>query len=188
MKHLFFSRLLPVLWGSLWLLAGSCRSAGPAAAAAAPDTVVYVVRHAEKDLTPGLPDPALTVAGRQRAQALQVRLTKRGGVQAAFSTNTARTRATAQPLAEARQLPVHLYDARQLPALAARLRREYRGQTVLVVGHSNTILETVEALGAARPVPTVADEAYDYLLEVRIPQDSTRAATATAGHYGAVHR
>ena len=172
----------------LLLLVGSCRSAGPAAPAIVPDTIVYVVRHAEKDLTPGLADPPLTVAGRQRAQALQIKLTKRGGCQAIFSTSTVRTHATAQPLADASQLSIQPYDAKQLPALAARIRRDYRGRTVLVVGHSNTILETVEALGAARPVPTIGDEAYDYLLEVRIPSDSTRVATATAGHYGAVHR
>ena len=76
------------------------------------------------------------------------------------------------------------YDPRQLPALASRLRRQYRGQAVLVVGHSNTILETVEAFGAPRPVPAIGDADYHYLLEVTLPRDSTQAATAVARRYG----
>lgn len=152
-----------------------------------PDTIVYVVRHGEKETAPGLPDPPLTAAGQQRAQVLADTLARRG-VGAIFSTATARTRSTASPLAAARQLPVQPYDARQLRALATRIRREYPGQTVLVVGHSNTILETVEALGAPRPVSAVQDAEYDYLLEVRLPRDTTQAATAVARRYGASGR
>ncbi|WP_139922251.1 histidine phosphatase family protein [Hymenobacter sp. DG01] len=147
-------------------------------------TVVYVVRHGEKETTPGLQDPPLTAAGQQRAQALADTLRK-ASVEAVFSTATTRTRSTAAPLAAARSLTVQPYDAGQLAALATRIRREYRGKTLVVVGHSNTILETVEALGAKRPVPTVQDNEYDYLLEVRIPADTTQAATAVARRYGA---
>ncbi|UOQ77077.1 histidine phosphatase family protein [Hymenobacter sp. 5516J-16] len=172
--------LLPVC---VVLLAGACASVEPRKASQPAFTTVYVVRHAEKDPAPGLPDPSLTAAGKQRAQTL-VDTLRKAPITAVFSTATTRTRSTAEPLATARQLPVQPYDARQLAALAARIRREYKGQTVLVVGHSNTILETVEALGAPRPVPAVQDSEYDYLLQVRIPQDSTQAASAVARRYG----
>ncbi|MBX0289861.1 histidine phosphatase family protein [Hymenobacter sp. HSC-4F20] len=168
------------------LLAAGCASSSQKAGKQ-PATIVYVVRHGEKETAPGLPDPPLTAAGQQRAQALADTLAGRG-VRAIFSTATTRTRSTAAPLATARQLPVQPYDARQLKALAARIRREYPGQAVLVVGHSNTILETVEALGAPRPVPTVQDAEYDYLLEVRLPRDTTQAATAVARRYGTTGR
>ncbi|SHJ48543.1 Histidine phosphatase superfamily (branch 1) [Hymenobacter daecheongensis DSM 21074] len=144
-------------------------------------TTVYIVRHAEKDLTPGLTDPPLTAAGEQRALALRQQLQRRR-VAAIFTTDTRRTRATAAPLAEALNLTPQVYDAKNLPALATRIRQEYAGRAVLVVGHSNTLLETAEALGATRPVPTVADAEYDYLLEVKLP--ATGAATATARRYG----
>ena len=147
-------------------------------------TTIYVVRHAEKDLTPNLPDPLLTPAGQQRALALRDSLRRRRPLDAIFSTATTRTRATAEPLAQALGLTIQPYDARQLPALVARIRRDYAGQKVLVVGHSNTILETVQALGAARPVPTIGDDEYDYLLEVKVPKDSTRVPTAVARRYG----
>ncbi|WP_185817104.1 histidine phosphatase family protein [Hymenobacter metallilatus] len=152
------------------------------------DTHVFIVRHAEKELTPGLADPPLTAAGQQRALALRDTLWRNAMLSGIFSTATNRTRSTAQPLADKRKLVVETYDARKLPELVARIRREYRGRTVLVVGHSNTILETVEAFGAPRPVPTIGDAEYDYLLEVRLPRDSTQAATATARRYGAASR
>jgi probable phosphoglycerate mutase len=161
----------------LSLLTG-CTGSKPAESAV---TTVYIVRHAEKDLTPGLTDPPLTPAGEQRAQALRAALLKRK-VAAIFTTDTRRTRATAAPLAAALHLTPQTYDAKNQAALVSRIRTEYAGKTVLVVGHSNTILETAEALGAARPVPAVADAEYSYLLEVQLPAAGT--ATATAAHYG----
>lgn len=170
----------------LLLVVGACvRKAVPAEpAATGPETRVYVVRHAEKDLATDPTDPPLTPEGQARAQALAAAIPRQTRLSAVFSTDTRRTRTTVQPLAAARYLPVLLYDARDLPALAARIRRDYPNQTVLVVGHSNTMLETVDALGAPRPVPAIPDQAYDYLLEVRLPADPTRPATAVAHHYG----
>ncbi|GAA3947686.1 histidine phosphatase family protein [Hymenobacter algoricola] len=172
LKLTWFAALL------LLLLAGCAgsRPAGPAA------TTVYVVRHAEKDLTPGLADPPLTPAGELRAQALREQLRPRH-VAAIFTTDTRRTRATAAPLAAARNLTPLVYDAKNQAALAARIRTEYAGKTVVVVGHSNTILETTEALGAVRPAAAVADAEYDYLLEVQLP--AAGAPTARARRYGA---
>ena len=120
----------------------------------------------------------------ERALALRDTLLRRKPWAAVFSTATSRTRTTAEPLAKAVKLPVQDYDPKQLPALASRIRRSYSGQTVLVIGHSNTILETAEAFGAPRPVPTIGDNEYDYLLEVKLPRDSTQAATVVARRYG----
>ncbi|NVO31790.1 phosphoglycerate mutase family protein [Hymenobacter lapidiphilus] len=178
------ARRILLFFSLLMTLAACVRKATPTEAATGPVTRVYIVRHAEKDLTPGLTDPPLTAEGQTRAQALAAAIPRQTRLSAVFSTNTARTRTTAQPLAAARALPVLLYEARDLPALAARLRRDYPNQNVLVVGHSNTILETVDALGAPRPVPLIPDEAYDYLLEVRLPADAALPATAVAHHYG----
>ncbi|TGD80500.1 histidine phosphatase family protein [Hymenobacter wooponensis] len=178
--------LNPLCWLVLLVtLLSSCGSSMHLGTAAGP-TTVYIVRHAEKDPTPGLADPALTEVGQKRAQALREELVKAPRpVAMVFSTNTIRTRTTAVPLATQLQIPVEVYDARQLPKLASRIRREYPGKAVLVVGHSNTILETAEALGAKRPVPAVGDNDYNYLLEVTVPRDSTKASTAVARRYGA---
>lgn len=157
----------------------SCASSRPTAAS---ETTVYIVRHAEKETTPGLADPPLMPEGQQRAVALREQLGKRP-IAAIFTTNTLRTRTTASPLAESLKLAPQVYDARQLGALAQRIKSAYAGKTVVVIGHSNTILETAEALGATRPVATVSDAEYDYLFEVKLP--ATGAATVTAQRYGA---
>ncbi|WP_375435505.1 histidine phosphatase family protein [uncultured Hymenobacter sp.] len=179
MSRLAFLHLL--LWP---LLALTTQCATRRSGAANQPTTIYIVRHAEKDLTPNLPDPSLTPEGQQRALALRDTLLRRKPWAAVFSTATSRTRTTAEPLAQVLKLPIQDYDPKQLPALARRIRQSYPGETVLVVGHSNTILETAEAFGAPRPVPTIGDNEYDYLLEVKLPRDSTQAATAVARRYG----
>jgi len=146
-------------------------------------SIVYVMRHAEKDLTPGLADPPLTPAGQQRAVALREKIFKQARPSAIFTTNTTRTRTTVAPLAELLKVTPQVYDAKQLPALATRIRREYQDRVVVVVGHSNTILETVEALGGKRPVEIIKDDEYGYLFKVALPRDSTRATIVETQSY-----
>jgi broad specificity phosphatase PhoE len=145
-------------------------------------TRVFIVRHAEKDLTPGLTDPSLTPAGQLRAEALRDTLRKYP-VAALYTTDTLRTRATLAPLAASVKLEPKVYDAKQPALLVQRLREQHRGQTIVVVGHANTLLTLIDALGAPRPVPTLSDADYDYLFEVTLPAKGP--ASARASHYGA---
>jgi broad specificity phosphatase PhoE len=145
-------------------------------------TTVFLVRHAEKDPTPGMADPSLTPEGQQRAEALRDTL-RTYPVAALYTTDTTRTRATIAPLAKSLGLEPRIYDPKQPAQLSTRLREQHRGQTVVVVGHSNTLLNLVDALGAPRPVPELTDADYDYLFEVTIPTQG--AASARASHYGA---
>jgi broad specificity phosphatase PhoE len=152
------------------------------AAVSATTTTVYLVRHAEKDTTPGLTDPPLTPAGRQRALALRDSLASHNPV-ALFTTDTRRTRDTLVPLEAALQLTPMSYDAKDPARIAALIRREYAGKKVVVVGHSNTLLPLIEALGVTRPMREIADERYDYLFEVRLPAEGTGTIGVT--RYGA---
>ena len=130
-------------------------------------TTVYLVRHAEKDSASSPADPTLSAVGRVRAQALS-RLLARRHPAALFTTNTARTRATLAPLAAATKLVPQVYDAKETTALAVRLRKDYAGKAVVVVGHSNTLLPLIESLGGTPPVEEIGDNEYDYLFTVRI--------------------
>ena len=85
------------------------------------------------------------------------------GIAAVYSTDTERTRGTARPLADARRLPVTVYDKPK--ALAEKVRAEHGGDAVLVVGHSNTVPELLKAFGCAESVSIAADE-YDNLFVV----------------------
>jgi broad specificity phosphatase PhoE len=166
-------------------LTGGCTTPGSPRPEDEGVTTIFIVRHAEKDPTPGLADPALTVAGQQRAEALRDTL-QRYPLAALYTTDTVRTRATLAPLATARGLEPRVYDAREPDELVERLRARHRGQAVLVVGHSNTVLPLIDALGAARPVPELTEADYDYLFEVTLRPDGM--ATARAHHYGARSR
>jgi broad specificity phosphatase PhoE len=149
---------------------------------AGPPTIIYLVRHAEKDLTPGLADPPLTPAGEARAAMLSQQLARRHPA-ALFTTDTRRTRATLAPLAQATGLVPEAYDAKNQAALAAHIRQDFKGKTVVVVGHSNTLLPLLAALGVA-PLPSeIRDEEYNYLFKVKLRQG--QPAQLVMSRYGA---
>lgn len=118
--------------------------------------VVFLVRHAEK--TGGGSDAALSEAGVARARAL-VDTLRDAGIGRVHSTDYARTRDTAGPIASALGLGVELYDPRDLGALAARLRSA--GGRHLVVGHSNTTPALVALLGGDAGPPIDESSEYD---------------------------
>jgi broad specificity phosphatase PhoE len=164
-----------------YLLIGlSLASAG--LAAKPPRTIIYLVRHGEKDLTPGLADPPLAPAGEVRAQLLAKRLASQHPT-ALFTTDTRRTRATLAPLAQATGLTPEVYSPKDPDAFAIRLYREYVGKTVVVVGHSNTLLPLLTALGVA-PLPgEIRDEEYNYLFKVTLR--AGQPAKLVMSRYGA---
>lgn len=104
-------------------------------------TVIYLVRHAEKEAT--RTDPGLTAQGEQRAAAL-VRFLANEPIDALLSSDYQRTRMTLAPLARQRQLDVQTYDVGNPDALVARVLRRYAGRTVVIAGHSNTVPDLVE--------------------------------------------
>ena len=127
-------------------------------------TVVILVRHAEKQSGE---DPELTTAGRQRAEKLATML-RDADLTAVHSTDFRRTRSTARPTAEAKQLDLNSYDPRDLPAFAEQLREQ--GGRHLVVGHSNTTPALVKALGGEAE-DTITEDEFDRLYIVTLGTD-----------------
>lgn len=147
-----------------------------------PVTTIYLVRHAEKFPAPGLLDPGITPVGEVRAQLLAQRLGRRQPV-ALFTTDTRRARATLTPLAQATSLTPLIYDPKKPDALAIQIYKEYVGRTVVVVGHSDTLLPLLAALGVQAPVQEIKDNEYDYLFRVELrPGEFARLKVE---HYGA---
>ncbi len=129
---------------------------------AAAVTTVVLVRHAEKAAEPPR-DPPLTETGRVRAHALLEALGD-ARVAAVYSTDYARTRDTARPLADAAGVPVTLVTAGgadYIAEVARRARTEHPGEVVVIVGHSNTLGPTIAALGGPDDVGALPDDAYD---------------------------
>jgi broad specificity phosphatase PhoE len=147
-------RLLGTLSLALALLA-------PLAALAEP-SAIYLVRHGEKAAEGK--DPDLTAQGQARAQNIATMLQK-VGITSIFSTPTARTTQTAQPLASRSGVTVQSYDPKAPKALVEKVKS--LSGAVLVVGHSNTLPELVRLFGGA-PGSDIADNEYDRLYQLNV--------------------
>ena len=142
---------------------------------------VWVVRHAEKDTTDKKDrDPDLSSAGAERAEALKKEL-KSQRIDSIFSTDYKRTKLTVFPLADITGISIETYDPNKAKDLAKSLKDNAAGKKILIVGHSNTILEMLEAFGAKRPVPSVSDDEYDYLFLLTIKGDKVDVKTNKYG-------
>ncbi len=134
-------------------------------------TTVIFVRHAEKELEPP-DDPDLSEAGRRRVAELTRQLVDAdvvAGVDAIYSTPYKRTLQTAQPLADALDLPVQRYDPDDNEAVLETILATHKGRIILVVGHSDTVPGLIADLGASKNVPAIADTEYDNIYIVSIP-------------------
>jgi len=134
------------------------------------DVVVYLVRHAER-AEDGTDDPPISQEGWARAR-MVTRLLQDAGITHIHSTDYQRTRQTATPTSGVTGVEIKSYNPRDLPAFATHLR-ETPGRH-LVVGHSNTTPQLVEALGGDTQGP-IAEFEYDrlYILVISGEQVST---------------
>ena len=109
-----------------------------------PTSTYYLIRHAEKDRSDkSNKNPDLTETGNQRA-------VKWAGIfsniafDAIYSTNYNRTQQTAEPTALKQNLTIRDYDPSNLYSEA--FKNQTQGKTVLIVGHSNTTPQFVNAI------------------------------------------
>jgi len=145
---------------------------------------VWVVRHAEKLVVdPKDKDPELSEEGKLRAEAL-AKLLKGQKIDSIFATNYKRTKLTGFPLADKIGISVKTYDPAQIKVLAKEWTKNAAGKNILIVGHSNTVLEIIEAFGGKKPVAELTDDDYDYLFELNIKGNKV---DVKAGRYGADH-
>lgn len=126
--------------------------------AAAAQSTVFMVRHAEKAAGGGT-DPNLSDAGRKRAQRLATVL-KDAGITKIFVTQFKRTKQTAAPLATRLHLTPTSGPAENSAQLIATLRAS--SGNVLVVGHSNTIPAVLAGLGITTAIQ-IGENDYDNL-------------------------
>ena len=144
--------------------------------------MVVIVRHAEKGTTPAN-DPPLTEAGVARAKDLAARLAN-AKVQAVITTQLVRTRETGRPTADANGVTMETVSAGGPVAVHARATadavRKHAGQTVLVVGHSNTVTHIIEALGGPK-MAELCDSAYSNLFTLILDGSSARLVLGSFG-------
>jgi 2,3-bisphosphoglycerate-dependent phosphoglycerate mutase len=153
-------------------------------------TTIWLVRHAEKAVpaptaTMASADPDLSPEGKKRAEALAKEL-KDHKIAAIFTTAFKRTTQTAEPTQKLFNLPAPKnYDPAKLKAFAKNVLWEYAGKNVLIVGHSNTVIPTLEAFGGMVAFTALADDDYDMLFKITV---STGSLVSTGvRYYGEKH-
>lgn len=126
--------------------------------------IVILVRHAERQSSGS--DPSLTAAGKRRA-ALLATMFAGAGVTAIFTSAAGRTKQTAAPLAaKVGVAPRQVDDS----IAVARVQILAGGACVVVVGHSDTVPEFIEALGGPADV-VIDDHEFDrmFVLALKPP-------------------
>jgi len=141
--HSFFRLSMLVVWSLVW--------AGPVAAQQA----LFIVRHAEK--VDQSKDPHLSEAGQARARALAALLAQSGAA-AVYATEYQRTTETAKPLADLLRVSIQPIPAADTARLVDQLKTRHSQDTVVVVGHSNTVPEIAKAYGVS--IPPIADDDF----------------------------
>ena len=132
-------------------------------------TKVYVVRHAEKSTSPP-EDPDLTAEGRVRAESLASEL-KNKRITAVYSTDTRRTRQTAEPFSLQTGNPIQIYkNDTLLKFLYHVLDAE---KNTLIIGHSNTTIQMLRELGLNPTVKSIPDNDYDNLFIITLKSKET---------------
>lgn len=142
------------------------------------ETTILIVRHADRQGE----DDALTEEGFQRAQALG-KLAKLLRVDAIYSTETNRTQKTAEPAATLLQVPVQAYTFNPNQPDASWFEKiidKHAGETVLIVGHSNTLHGLVRGFGGEGDYPIQHDE-YDRLFIVSVDGETASVAKLRFG-------
>ncbi len=132
----------------------------------AADTMIIVVRHAEKS-TDDPKDPSLSEQGNARATKLAAIL-KNTHLKAVYTTQYKRTQQTGLPSATQAglQLGVRPTSKENTKTYTSDLLKEilkkHGGETVLIVGHSNTVPEIVKHLGNV-DVTSIGENEFDRL-------------------------
>lgn len=132
---------------------------------------IVLVRHGEK--VDESRDPLLSEKGLQRAQNL-ARILRDANIEQVYATDYQRTQHTAKPLADARQLPITIYSAKESLAMGQQLRNA--SKNTLIVGHSNTLNTLLQGLGILGQ-KAIAEDEFDRLVMVHLHKDTAPSMT-----------
>lgn len=137
-------------------------------------TNIYIVRHVEKDISDAKnKNPNLSEIGKQRAKKLLTEL-KKVKFLAAYSTPFNRTQQTLKPIAEFNKIEITSYNPSDNKKLIDEILNKYSGKNVIIAGHSNTILNILEAFGAKKPFETVSEDDYSNLFHIIISKSKVK--------------
>lgn len=171
---------------SLLYVSGGGSEACAQQARAKAKTTIYLVRHAEKVTTdPQDKDPLLTPEGLERAEELRKFFSKKK-VDALYSTDYQRTRLTLAPLAREKGKEINSYSSRNHRELVEKVLTAHKGQTVVIAGHSNSLLDLLKAFQAETTIKEIGEDEYSYLFKLTLHKSNQ--AKLEVGHYGKISK
>jgi len=144
-----------------------------------PVTTIMIVRHADRA---GSAD-SLSAAGVVRASDL-AQATKMASLRAIYVSDTRRARDTAAAVAAMTHLAPETYPAKECDALVKRILHDHLGESVLVVGHSNTVPLLIAAAGGPK-IADLDEKEFDGLYVVVVTGTPECGATLVTLQYGA---
>lgn len=142
-------------------------------------TTYYIVRHAEK--LNNTDDSPLSPPGLERANTLRDTLAGKR-IDSVFASIRVRTQQTAQPTATAAGTPIQVLPINPNAGLTDRLRR-INGKNVLIVGHSNTVPQIVQALSGQTAGP-INESVFDSMFIVKKKKCFSTRVTLRRTTYG----
>jgi phosphohistidine phosphatase SixA len=133
------------------------------------NTTIFVVRHAEKDLSYKGDDHfrPLNTAGHQRAGVLAARLANEK-IAKIYTTEYLRVQQTGDSLRIKQQIDTIIYSAKTTHFLDKIKHDKVQGKTIVIIGHSNTVPEIIRNLGVKFDLKIIPDDEYNNLYQVKI--------------------
>lgn len=135
---------------------------------------VFVIRHAEQELTRGV-DTELLPEGRERA-ADWATILRPSGLDIVVTTEIKRSQQTGAIIAEALEVPRVEFSRGGSSGIAEFLRENYPEDVILVVGHSETIPILLRSFGYQDTFP-ISRSAYGWLFIVTPLENGPPAVT-----------
>lgn len=126
-------------------------------------TTIYMIRHAEKADTSV--NPNLSEAGKARAERWKNYFSEIQ-IDAIYSSDYNRTKQTGLPIAASKGKELLLYNPSTLQLKT--LISENAGQTILIIGHSNTIPKQINALLQENKYPDIDESEFGHLYRIAI--------------------
>jgi broad specificity phosphatase PhoE len=125
-----------------------------------PAATIILVRHADR-VSGMSADALLSPAGEERARQMS-QVLKDAKVQRIYVTEVRRTQQTAEPIAARLHLKPIVIAKQDTDALVNQLRKAGDDETILVIGHADTLPRIIELVGGGS-VPAFPDTEYDRL-------------------------
>ena len=128
------------------------------------ESIVYIVRHAEKDLNDTTENPALTDEGIERALKLKS-LIQDIQFEDIYSTEYDRNVNTVLPLADYQGITIKHYEWYNWHSMIEELNE--KSGIFLICGHGDNILPMIEALEGKTEIKELGHHEYDKMFVVK---------------------